>query len=542
MPRDPERAFFGHPVGLRTLFFTEMWERFSYYGMRAFLVFYLAAPESLGGRGMFETTADGGWKASASAGALVGVFGASVYLLSLPGGWIADRFFGQRKAVTYGGIGIALGNAVLAIPGTGNFFYVGLVLIALGTGFLKPNVSTIVGQLYSDGDVRRDAGYTIYYMGINIGATIAPLLLGFIAGQGLVDEGFRTWLVNKGIDPNMCWHVAFAITSLGMFGGLIQYTLGQNALGSAGKEPTIPSDPVKAQRDRTVLYTIIGVFIGLAVLVVATEPSQSTITDVMGIGLVIGSTALFFGLYAAAKSPSEKRGIIAMIPLFLGAVGFFGIFEQAPTTLNTFAAELTEREFLGLNIPAAFWQAVNGLFIVILAPVFAAIWVGLARKKKEPSSVSKFAIGMAILSISFVVMLPATGATSGNKVSAGFLIGLYFFNTCAELCISPVGLSSMSKLAPRRLAGMVMGMWFLGTAIGIYLAGRASEVSSKFGYDFLFKFLIGCSLVVSAILFVVSPIIRKMMSKDAAEASGPADQNAKAEPEPLPTARVVKDD
>ncbi|MGE0549013.1 MAG: peptide MFS transporter [Kofleriaceae bacterium] len=530
--KDPDRGFFGHPVGLRTLFFTEMWERFSYYGMRAFLILYLGAPKELGGHGMFDViTNELGEitkQPNAAAGAIVGMFGAAVYLLSLPGGWIADRFLGQRKAVFFGGIGIAAGNAILAIPNIGDVFYLGLICIALGTGFLKPNISTMVGQLYTEGDGRRDAGYTIYYMGINIGATLAPFVCGYLAQ----DSDFRAMLLEKGINPNYCWNFAFAAASLGMIGGLIQYAFGQRSLGEAGQHPTVPTDTARAARDRMVLKVIGLIAAAIAVVVVVAKPSSGIITETMGIGLVVGSIILFYGLFRSARDTSERRRILAMIPLYIGAIGFFGIFEQAPTTLNIFAQSLTEREFLGLEIPASYYQSVNAVFIVLLAPLFAWIWVKLAKAKKEPTSVNKFGIGMVILAMSFLVMLPASGATDANRASPVYLIGLYFFYTMAELCISPVGLSSMSKLAPQRLGGMVMGIWFLGTSIGIYLAGRATSISAGRGYDFLFKFLMVASLVLAAGLFVVAPMIRKMMAKEP-----PAPERAD-----IPTARVVSDE
>jgi proton-dependent oligopeptide transporter, POT family len=532
MPGESDRAFLGHPKGLANLFFTEMWERFSYYGMRAFLIFYIGSPESVGGLGYFDVVKN---ERLPIAGAIVGMFGASVYLLGLPGGWIADRFLGQRKAVTIGGLGIAIGNGILAIPGTGNgVFYVGLVLIAIGTGFLKPNISTLVGQLYGENDPRRDSGYTIYYMGINIGAFFAPLVCGYLAQN----PSFRKTLFEAGIDPNYCWNFAFGAAALGMIGGLIQYTIWNKWLGDSGLKPTIPDDPARAERDRTVLKIIIGALVVIGVLVVVTKPSAAFVNEAMGIGLIIGSVLLFVGLYKAARDARERRGIIAMLPLYLGAISFFAIFEQAPTTLNIFAEDLTRREVFGIYVPASMYQSVNAIFIVLLAPVFAIIWVWLARRKKEPTSVSKFAIGMVLLAVSFVVMIPHSAEKNSNSFM--YLVGLYFFYTLAELCISPVGLSSMSKLAPKRLAGMVMGMWFFGTAIGIYLAGRATSISSGRGFNFLFTFLLIASLVVAIALFVVSPMIKRMMGADA-KTTGPADKSAKAEPEPLPSARVVKD-
>jgi POT family proton-dependent oligopeptide transporter len=516
--RSKDTAFFGHPRGLATLFFTEMWERFSYYGIRAFLIIYMTSKVAVGGRGMTPT----------SAGLVMALYLSSVYLLSLPGGWIADRFLGQRGAVLLGGIGIAAGNAVLALP-IDALFYPGLLLIALGTGLLKPNISTIVGQLYDTKDIRRDSGYTIYYMGINIGAMIAPLGCGYFAQ----DEGFRAFLRGHGIDPTWCWHFGFAAASAGMIAGLIQYVVSQGWLGESGKHPTIPTDPVRAARDRRVLAGIgaaLGAIIALFVVVSVTgavSVGEETIGDVFGIGLAIGSIVLFYGLFRSARDAGERKRLVAMLTLFLGSIGFFGIFEQASTTLSLFAENVTKRDLLGLHIEASYYQSVNSIFIILLAPLFAWLWVKLARAGKEPSSVMKFSIGMALIAMSFVVMLPTLSSVMhGAKASGGYLIALYLFSTCSELCISPVGLSSMSKLAPTRLAGTVMGIWFLGAANGNYLAGRAAGFTAVRGYAFLFYFLIIAALVVAAGLFIVSPMIRRMMGDD-------------ADPE-LPEARVVK--
>ena len=544
--KDRDRAFFGHPIGLRTLFFTEMWERFSYYGMRAFLMIYMLAPVDVGGRGM----------SGKQAGLVMALFLSSVDLLSLPGGWIADRFLGQRKAVTYGGIGIVIGNALLALP-ISDAFYPGLCMIALGTGLLKPNISTIVGQLYSADDIRRDAGFTIYYMGINIGATISPFVCGFLAQS----DSFREFLADKGIDPTWCWHFGFAAAAVGMIGGLIQYLLQQKDLGESGLHPTVPEDKAEAAQDVTRLKIIVGGLVGVAgffaALAIGTDIEPSTIGDIFGIGLGIGAIAVFYGFFTKARDAGERRRVVAMIPLFIGAIAFFGIFEQASTTLSVFGEDLTKRELFGITIEASYYQSVNGIFIVALAPVFAWMWMRLARAGKEPSSVVKFAIGMIFVALSFVVMLPTLSTVpslgemqalqaaketvpEAQRVSGGFLIALYFVYTCAELFISPVGLSSMSKLAPQRLAGMVMGTWFLGTAIGNYLAGRAAGFAEERGFGFLFPFLIVCALVVSAALFVVAPMIKKMMKAE--DKGGPPTKSEKAEPEPLPEARVVEKD
>jgi POT family proton-dependent oligopeptide transporter len=537
MARSRDTAFFGHPIGLATLFFTEMWERFSFYGIRALLIIYMTTNLAKGGLGM----------EAAAAGVVMGVYTASVYLLSLPGGWVADRFLGQRRATMLGGIGIAGGNALLAAP-THSLFFPGLVLIALGTGLLKPNISTIVGQLYKANDIRRDGGYTIYYMGINVGALVAPLVCGFFAQT----DTFQGFLAGHGIDPTLCWHFGFGAASVGMVLGVIQYALTQNWLGEAGKEPTVPSDPRKAARDR---YILGGVIIALAAvgLMFAKAPlAQDTIGDIFAIGLGIFSIVLLVGVYAGAQNADERRRVIAIVVLFIGAIAFFGVFEQAATTLSLFAQNNTSPRLLWFDFPAAWYQSVNSVFIIALAPGFAAVWLALGKRKKEPTSPMKFAIGMALIAVSFVVMLPTSGAASSlaaqtaaggskscvegaNCASGLYLIALYFFSTCSELCISPVGLSSMSRLAPKRMAGMVMGIWFLGASNGEFLAGRATAFSSTRGYAFLFEFLIAASLVIAAALFFVSPIIRRMMAASQPE----------AEPEPpagdLPAARVVSE-
>jgi POT family proton-dependent oligopeptide transporter len=545
--KDPDRAFFGHPAGLSTLFFTEMWERLSYYGARTFLAIYMVTAVDKGGRGMSDE----------STGLVMALYMSSVYLLSLPGGWIADRFLGQRKAVLIGGVGISVGNALLAFPSDDTFFP-GLAVIAIGTGFLKPNISTLVGQLYKPDDIRRDSGFTIYYMGINIGAFFAPFI-GVLVAQS---DSFREMLANQGVNPNLCWRFAFAVPAVGMVFGLAQYLVGWKKLGDTGLHPTIPSEPKKAARDRLVLGGIAG---GMVLLVVTgvlldatglVEMTGDLLGNVFGIGLAIAAVLVFVGYYMAARSPEETKRITAMIPLFIGAICFFGVFEQASTTLSLFAERLVHRDYLGFNVPASAYQFPNALFIILLASPFAYMWLKLAKAGKEPSAVTKFGIGMLLTGLSFVILLPTLDTITErtntlelmngvpyigdvvadsdyHRVSPNYLILLYFISTMAELFISPVGLSSMSKLAPRRLAGMVMGTWFLATAIGNYIAGQAAGFSATRGYSFLFSVLIGSALIISIALFVVAPIIRKMLA-------GPSTVLPKAvaiamtEPEPLP--------
>ena len=315
MRKDLDKAFFGHPAGLSTLFFTEMWERMSYYGARTFLAIYMTTEVAKGGRGM----SDG------ATGLVMALYMSSVYLLSLPGGWVADRFLGQRKAVTIGGIGIALGNAMLALP-IDSLFFPGLAVIAFGTGFLKPNISTLVGQLYKPEDIRRNAGYTIYYMGINIGAGAAPLIGMFIA-QGKAFQGF---LADHNIDPGLCWKFGFAIPAVGMVFGLIQYFIGYKKLADAGLHPTIPTDKVKAARDVTVLKTMVAAFVliiggGILIDQFVYELSKELIGNVFGVGLLIAAIAVFVGFFKTARDHGERSRVAAMIPLFIGAIAFFAL-------------------------------------------------------------------------------------------------------------------------------------------------------------------------------------------------------------------------
>jgi POT family proton-dependent oligopeptide transporter len=458
-----DRGFFGHPRGLSTLFFTEMWERFSYYGMRAFLIFYMTAAVATGGMGLDTATA----------AAIYGTYTSLVYLMSVPGGWIADRVFGQRKAVLYGGILIALGHYSLAVPSS-TTFYLGLGLIVLGTGLLKPNISVIVGQLYSASDARRDAGFSIYYMGINLGAFSGPLVAGFLAQ----DPRFRAVLEGWGLNPSTAWHWGFGAAGVGMTLGLIQYLASGRALGSAGAVPGGASTPELAARFRRqaalwsggALALLLLVGVAAAAGIITIEPT--TARDFMAYSLLVITVVFFATLFLDRSWTRQERGRLWVIfVFFVAAAIFWSVFEQAGSTLNLFADRSTRNEFLGFGFPSSWFQSLNALFIIIFAPVFAWLWVRL--DSRQPSSPAKFSVGLIGVGLGFVFLVPAAiRAGSGELVSPMWLTTVYLIHTFAELCLSPVGLSSMTKLAPARIVGAMMGIWFLGASIGNFIAGQ----------------------------------------------------------------------
>ncbi len=436
-----------HPRGLMVLFFTEMWERFSYYGMRGILTLFLIAELSSGGLGLDKPTA----------GAIYGLYTGLVYLLALPGGWIADRILGQKRAVFWGGLIIALGQFTLAIPQV-TTFYIGLVIIIIGTGLLKPNVSTIVGELYPEGGARRDAGFSIFYMGINLGALVGPLICGYLG-------------------ENINWRLGFSAAGFGMLLGLLQYKLGEKHFGTAGDL----KESARAQKGESIkmLFKGLGLTVAIILLFIFLHTTNIfTITlngfaQFMGI-LIVGIALLFFiylFLFGHLTTTEKKRTFVIFL-LFIGAALFWSGFEQAGSSMNFFAKELTNRNILGLEIPASWLQSINPLFIIVLAPVFGSLWVWLSQRQKEPSIPAKFGIGLLLLGSGFLVMMwAATYTMDGNKVSPMWLITTYFLQTCGELALSPVGLSSITKLSPPRYVGQMMGTWFMGAALGNLIAG-----------------------------------------------------------------------
>ncbi len=487
VPARYDRGFFGHPRGLSTLFFTEWWERFSYYGMRAFLLLYLTA-----------SVEEGGLAFDAARGtAIYALYTSMVYLLGLPGGWLADRFLGQRKAVLYGGVLIMCGHFALAIPNDGTFF-AGLALIVLGTGLLKPNISAIVGQLYHENDDRRDAGFSLFYMGINFGALGGPLVCGYLGEQ--VD-----------------WHLGFSIAGLGMLLGLIQYVRGGKFMGDAGMRPAKFANPAEAARHRKLLRGGIGIAAMSAASAAAlhfggvVRFTVEGVADSFGVVLAAIPIVFFAGLFLAEKwTPQEKGRLATIAILFLAAAFFWAAYEQAGSSLTLFARDSVDRTAFGMSYPASWFQQFPALFCVILAPVFAWLWVWLG--KRQPSSPAKFALGLILVSLGFVVMMGAAGASAGGvKISAWWLIGTYFLHVLGEMCLSPVGLSTMTKLAPRRVTSLMMGVWFLAASVGNYIGGRTAGLYETWPLWRLFGLFMLTTLLAGLLLALLARPIRRMM-------------------------------
>jgi len=445
-----DRGFFGHPRGLATLFFTEMWERFSYYGIRPLLVLFMTAALAGGGFGFERTTAS----------AIVGIYAASVYLASLPGGWIADRWLGLQRSIWYGGVFIALGHLSIALSSVfaHRAFFLGLILIVIGTGLLKPNISAIVGDLYPEGGSRRDAGFSIFYMGINVGAFLAPLVTGFLGER-------------------VGWHWGFGAAGLGMLCGLITFRMrAGSTLGSLGIAPTAGLDEQRRVRNAALIgVAAIVVVVALAMFglihIDAPAVAKQMRNVMLGMALVYFSYLFLF----AGLSGNEKKRVAVIIVLFIFATIFWSAFEQAPTSLNLFARDFTDRTLFGWQVPTTWIQSVNSLFVILLAPVFAWLWVALGKRGHDLSSPAKFTIGLLFAAFAFLLMLFAANRviSSGQvvRVSMLWLSASYLLQTIGELSLSPVGLSSMTKLAPRKFVGQMMGVWFMAAALGNLIAG-----------------------------------------------------------------------
>ena len=603
LPSD-DKGFFGHPRGLSTLFFTEMWERFSYYGLRPLLVLFMTAALMSGGFGFDRPTAS----------AIVGIYAASVYLASLPGGWVADRLLGLRRAIMYGAVLISAGHICISFSSLAHTkipFFIGLILIVLGTGLLKPNISAIVGDLYPEGGARRDAGFSIFYMGINTGAFLGQLVTGYLGEQ-------------------VGWHFGFGAAGIGMLIGLAWFaTRSKSTLGNLGTEPARNPDPAKQRQQEMIIKTTLAVGLGLLVIVIVLAATGAIHLDPKAMGeymtyVLVGVAVLYFlALFVfGGLTGAEKKRIGVIFILFVFAAIFWAAFEQAPTSLNLFARDFTQRRLLrtsapstksvqnalnegleqlkptgsikvrgiqqvsndvqradidfnnfqmnqgqgdaqtktpaytgagagtiqhgadgtwtltslqwgsnsftanievgGWAIPAIWFQSVNSAFIILLAPVFASLWVAMAKRGMELSSPAKFAVGLLLAGIGFALMIFAANIvvhSSGLiKVSFMWLSFSYLFQTLGELSLSPVGLSSMTKLSPRKYVGQMMGVWFLASSVGNLIAGLVGGKVDPEKLDQMPKLFIGTTIALVAagvLLLLLTPLIKKLIPAEA---------------------------
>ena len=473
-----------HPRGLYTLFFTEMWERLSYYGMRALLILFMV-DSARGGMGLDDKTA----------ASIYGLYTAGVYLAALPGGWLADRLLGAQKAVWYGGLIIAAGHFTLAIPRT-DAFYLGLILVVAGTGLLKPNVSAMVGELYPEGGARRDAGFSLFYMGINVGAFIGPFICGTLG------EKYN-------------WHYGFGAAGVGMVLGLAQYRISRNSLGGAGSRPG-KSGGLNS-REKLVSLGGAGVLallllVGFARIVRFNPIAIASSTS----AVLVGVAVLFFGVVflRGGLDRPEKLRVGVILILCIASALFWAGFEQAGSSLNLFAERYTRRQF-GFEIPASWFQSLGPIFVITLAPVMAALWVRLGRRNLDPSLPMKFGLGLLLLALGFAVMAgAAVFVAQGQKVLPTWLTITYLLHTFGELCVSPVGLSSVTKLSPKHLTGQMMGAWFLATSFGNLIAGRIAggfDPGSTSGMPGRFLQMVILPAGVALVIIALRKPIRNMM-------------------------------
>lgn len=479
----PQTGFFGHPKGLFTLFFTEFWERFSYYGMRALLVYYMYYEVSKGGLGFPQDMAL----------SIMSIYGSLVYMSGIIGGWLADRLLGTSRAVFFGGVAIMLGHILLAIPGNAPLFFASMIMIVLGTGLLKPNVSSIVGEIYSEQDNRRDAAFSIFYMGINLGGFLAPLVVGSVGMHN--------------------FHLGFGIAAIGMFVGLVVYLITRSKnLGLAG---TVIHNPIPADQKKKLFTQIaIGLVVVSALIVIGiltgTLTFQAFIAIVGVLGLLI-PTMYFIMMYRSPKTTVVERSrILAYIPLFVASVMFWAIQEQTSTVLASFADKRTQLDFAGLHISPTWFQSLNPLFIITLAPVFAWIWLKLGNR--QPTIPQKFSLGLLFAGLSFLVILvPAYFGGANSLVSPLWLVLSYFIIVVGELCLSPVGLSATTKLAPAAFTAQMMSMWFLSNAAAQALNAQIVKFYSPDTEMMYFGIIGGASLVLALILFMFSSKIQNFM-------------------------------
>jgi proton-dependent oligopeptide transporter, POT family len=489
--KEPE--FAGHPKGLYMLFFAEMWERFSYYGMRALLIFYLTK------HWLF---------ADSKANLIYGAYTSLVYITPVLGGYLADRYLGQRKAVLFGGLLLAAGHSLMAVEGVGgqsdpaiNVFWLALAFIIVGSGFLKANISVMVGQLYKLTDIRRDGAYTIFYMGINLGAAIGTIMVGYLG-------------------ETIGWGYGFGLAGIGMLAGLVVFVLGKSALNGAGEAPA----PITKSKE----YMLYGIgFAAVAVIwaLVQYQDVIQTLLIISGVGLL---GYVLFESFKLEKEPRERMFAI----LFLIALNplFWGLFEQAGGSMSLFTDRFVDRA----GVPASLFQSINPIIIIIMAPVFAGLWMWLGKRGKDPSAPAKFGLALAQMGLANLVLVWGAEAFGIAAMTPVILvIAYYFFATTAELCLSPVGLSAMNRLAPSFMASLIMGAWFYMTAVGNFVAGKIGEATgghdgemTKQGLLDIYELFGWIAIGVAVAVLLISPIVKRWMHLDTLQDAEPSAEKA----------------
>ncbi len=479
----------GHPRGLFVLFYAEMWERFSYYGMRALLVLYLTK------HWLFD---DG------KSNLIYGAYGSLVYITPVLGGWLADRYLGQRKAVLFGGALLAVGHGLMAVEGVGgqsdptiNVFWLALAFIIVGSGFLKANISVIVGQLYRLTDVRRDGAYTIFYMGVNTGAALGTILVGYLG-------------------ETIGWAYGFGLAGIGMVCGLIIFMLGKPALKGKGEPPAI-----LAKAREFTLYAVGLASIAVIWLLIQYQNAVGTLFGIAGAILLA-----YVAIEAFRLDRDARDRIFAIIFLNLLQPVFWGLFEQAGGSLNLYTDRMVDRG----GVPTSLFQSINPIYIVLLGPIFAGLWITLGRKGLEPSAPAKFGLALLQAGLSFLVFVWGTNAFGAEATVNGqlvlmtpviFLFLLYFFQTTGELCLSPVGLSAMNRLAPRHLASLIMGAWFFASGFGNFMAGKIGEMTGGESGEMtqaatlaIYSKIGWVAIGIGVVVLAVSPFVKKLMHLD----------------------------
>lgn len=487
---EEQKTILGHPRGLFVLFFAEMWERFSYYGMRALLIFYLVK------HWMFSDQ---------DASVIYGAYTALVYIAPVVGGYLADRYLGQRKAVLYGAVLLTFGHFLMAFEGDGgqsaaeiNLFWLALSFIIVGSGFLKANISVMVGQLYPRTDIRRDPAYTIFYMGINLGAALGALIAGYLG-------------------ETYGWAWGFGAAGVGMLLGLVVFVLGKPLLMGRGesRDPARLAQPVMGLRFEWLLYLLGIAAVGVVWFLIQHQKMVGYLLGISG-ALLIG----YVMFVAVFKLDREARNrIIAALILIVGSILFWSLFEQAGASLNLFTDRSVDRHVFGWEIKASMFQSLNSIYIIILAPLFAILWLWLAKRGWEPSTPAKFSIGVMLVGAGFLVLVAGANTTGSATTPVLFIFLIYLLHTMGELCLSPVGLSAMNRLAPAHMASLIMGSWFFASATGNFAAGlisaatggegggvaRVMEVYSNVGW---------LAVGVGVLMLLVSPLIRRLMHLD----------------------------